>query len=69
MDIHLDCVDYMDEAKEDKWIKGYEKFMLENKSKDHYMKMNMLSELVDKVPIGNVLEASLSSTSYSPQGT
>jgi hypothetical protein len=68
VDIHPDCVEYMDEEKCN-WIRAYERFMMENQSKGNHTKMNMLLDLFNKMPIYQLLGISSSSRSRPPSGT
>lgn len=68
VDIHPDCLDNMDEEI-GKWNEAYEKFIIEDGSKDYHFKMSMISELLDELPINSAFEGRSSSTSKPPQGT
>jgi hypothetical protein len=62
VDIHPDCIEYMDEEKCD-WIQAYERFMMESQNEGNHTKMNMLLDLFNKIPICQVLGASSLSSS------
>ncbi|KAG0616745.1 hypothetical protein M758_5G139200 [Ceratodon purpureus] len=68
VDIHPDCVDAIYADRGD-WIKNFEEFMMENGSKDNHNKIIVISELLDKVPVNDSLEAISSSGSGTPQVT
>ncbi|KAG0566741.1 hypothetical protein KC19_7G084300 [Ceratodon purpureus] len=64
--IHPDCVDDILDEEKANWIGAYEKFMLENGSKDDHSKASMILELLDKLPFSDDLDTSSSTSSKSP---
>ncbi|KAG0553894.1 hypothetical protein KC19_12G047400 [Ceratodon purpureus] len=65
VDIHPDCIDDIGEQ-ESNWIGQYE-IVIENGTGDNHSEaIQMISELLDKFPVGSALEASTSSSSSRP---
>ena len=67
LELHTDCVYDMDEERFD-WNGTHEKFMIEYGAKDNHTKINMISELLEKVPGSNSLESNSSSSSRQALG-
>ena len=67
VDIHTDCVNVM-EDEEVKWIEAYAKFMAEYGAKDNHTKLDMISELLDIMLVGNALDERPSSSSRPQRG-
>ena len=61
VDIHTDCVNVM-EDEEVMWIEAYAKFMAEYGAKDYHTKLDMISELLDIMLVGNALDERSSSS-------
>ncbi|KAG0577474.1 hypothetical protein KC19_5G159100 [Ceratodon purpureus] len=66
--IHPDCVDAIYDDRGD-WIKDCEVLLMEIGSKVDHTKIIMISELLDKGPVNDALEATSSSGSGTPQVT